>query len=195
MSDDRRLGPLPVLALVCAGATAATITARSMKSASVPTAIATNPRVGVSLPAASATAPPVATAGPEPTVTTGTLPTAPGSPSTAATTTAPPPSKAATPPRAPVVGSWPRRRAGYTVILQSLPESSGREAAVARARRAHAAGVTGIGVLLSSEFSTLRGGYWVVFAGDFASSGAAQAAAAGDRARGFSGAYPARISP
>jgi hypothetical protein len=194
MSDDRRLGPLPVLALVCAGATAATIAARSTKSASLPTAVATNPRVSVSLPAAS-TAAPVTTAGPQPTLTTGTLPTAPGPPSTATLTTAPPTTEPVASPHAPLLGSWPRRHAGYTVILQSLPESSGREAAVARARVARAAGIADVGVLLSSDFSTLRGGYWVVFAGDFGSSGAAEAAAAGDRARGFGGAYPARISP
>jgi hypothetical protein len=184
-----------LLALVSAGATAATIAARTTRDASAPsTTVATSPHVGVSLPARPTTTRRAATtSGPRPTVTTGTLPVAPGPPSTAATT-APPRTTTHRRPREPAVRSWPRGHAGYTVVLQSLPEGDGRGAALAQAHRALRAGVTGVGVLLSSEHASLRPGYWVVFAGDFASPGAGQAAAARARARGYTGAYPARIS-
>jgi hypothetical protein len=187
MSDDRRgswrgrLRPAFLLALVAAGATAATVVARTTRSPSVPTAVATSPDAHVSVPAPS-------TAGP--TVTTGTLPVAPGPPSTPATTVAPPKH-----PAAGGVRAWPAGRSGYTVVLGSLPESAGRPAAVAQARAALRAGIANVGVLLSSRYSSLRAGYWVVYAGELYSSGAAQAAAAAGRARGYPEAYPARVAP
>ncbi len=93
------------------------------------------------------------------------------------------------------VRSWPRGKDGYTVVLVSLPEAAGRGAAVARAREAARAGVGDVGVLLSSRHSTLRAGYWVVFAGAFSTEAAAQAALAAVRSHGYPGAYPARVAP
>lgn len=98
-------------------------------------------------------------------------------------------------PRTAAIRSWPSGHRGYTVVLQSLPESLGRAAAVARAEQARRAGVAAVGVLRSCDFSSLRAGYWVVFAGDFATSEQAQSAAGADRARGSAGAYPAAVTP
>ncbi len=193
MRDDRRFVPLLALALVCAGAAAATVAAKTTGGSATTTLVATNPHVSVSLPATS-TAAPTTTTGPAPTVTTGTLPVAPGPPSTAATTTAPPPPPPPRP-RTAAIRSWPSGHRGYTVVLQSLPESLGRAAAVARAEQARRAGVAAVGVLRSGDFSSLRAGYWVVFAGDFATSEQAQSAAGADRARGSAGAYPAAVTP
>ena len=199
-----RLWPVLFLALVSAGATAATIAAHTTKKSAASTTVATSPHVSVTLPTTATTTAPAqpttTSAGPQPTVTTGTLPVAPGPPSTAAATTAPPPTTTAAPttttapPAAPAIGSWPSGRSGYTVVLQSLPASEGRDAALAQAHHALAAGLADVGVLLSSDFSSLRAGYWVIYAGEFSSSGAAQSAASSDRGHGFSGAYPARIA-
>ena len=126
-----------------------------------------------------------------PTITTGTLPVAPGPPSTAVPT-APPPAAGA--PAGSIV-SWPRKRPGYTVILQSIPQADGRGAAVAEAGRAIASGLAEVGILLSSSYSSLRAGYWVVFTGIDATAAQAEAAIAGAHAHGFGGAYPARVAP
>ncbi len=196
--NHRGWWPVILLALVSAGATAATVAAHATRKSTPSTTVATSPHVSVSLPTTSTTAPATTTttAGPQPTVTTGTLPVAPGPPSTPVTTTAPPPpattTTTATPP---AIGSWPSGRSGYTVVLQSYPESEGRGAALAQAAHARQAGIQDVGVLRSGDFSTLRAGYWVVFAGEFSSAGLAQSAAAEDHGRGYPGAYPARVSP
>ena len=62
---------------------------------------------------------------------------------------------------------WPPGQTGYTVVLASLPESSGRAAAVSAGQKASEAGVTDVGVLNSSDYSSLHPGYWVVFSGIF----------------------------
>jgi hypothetical protein len=61
-------------------------------------------------------------------------------------------------------------------VLVSTPESSGRAAATREAQEALAAGLTDVGVLNSSEFSSLHPGYVVVFSGTFNSQGEASAA-------------------
>jgi hypothetical protein len=60
---------------------------------------------------------------------------------------------------------WPAGQTGYTVVLASLPESAGRGPAVRAGQRASEAGLTDVGVLNSSEYSSLHPGYWVVFSG------------------------------
>ena len=52
-------------------------------------------------------------------------------------------------------------------MLSSVPQSAGRAGAVREARKAIAAGLTDVGVLNSSEFSSLHSGYFVVFSGIF----------------------------
>jgi hypothetical protein len=50
-------------------------------------------------------------------------------------------------------------------VLVSLPESGGRAGAQSAARKAIADGLTDVGVLNSSEYSSLHPGYFVVFSG------------------------------
>jgi hypothetical protein len=71
---------------------------------------------------------------------------------------------------------WPQGQNGWTIVLVSTPESSGREAATREAQEALAAGLTDVGVLDSSEFSSLHPGYFVVFSGTFNSQSEASAA-------------------
>jgi len=126
--------------------------------------------------------------------TTSTLtapePTAPA-PTTAPATTAPPPT---TTPRPPLTLAWPRDRRGWTIVLLSVPQSNGREAADARASEARSSGIPDVGVLNSSRFASLHPGYYVVFSGIFDSQ--AEATSALPRARSaFPLAYQRQIVP
>lgn len=118
-------------------------------------------------------------AAPPPTITTGPLPTAPGTKKT-------PP----TPP-----GAWPAATSGYTNILASIPVSAGIAVAQARARAARAAGLPRVGVLDSSRYPSLHGGYYVVFSGVYPTATQAAEAIAQPHARGFTDAYEARVTP
>lgn len=90
--------------------------------------------------------------------------------------------------------SWPAGTGGYTTVLQSVPRTSGRAAAVAFARRALSAGLPQVGYLKSSRFTSLHPGYYVVFSGIFDSAGAAQANAATASSKGFPDAYARKIT-
>ena len=115
----------------------------------------------------------------------GTEPTAPP-PTTAPTTaTAPPPQ----PPPRPGLVSWPAGRNGHTVVLLSLPVSGGRAPALASARKALESGLPQVGVLESSNYSSLHAGYFVVFSGIYDSAARANAAAERAASRGYRGAY------
>lgn len=185
----RYLPPL-VLALVAVGGTAVALGARDARNRSAPQLVGP----GSTEVASTSLVTPTTTSVPQPTISTGTLPVAPGAPSTTIRTT-PLPTTSSTPPAPSGVASWPRGRAGWTVILESLAESSGREAALARAHAAQRAGVADVGLLLSSDYATLRAGYWVVFAGVYASQAAVQAALGSAREHGYAGAYPGRVAP
>jgi hypothetical protein len=121
---------------------------------------------------------------PEPTVNTASLPTPPGAPSTKTPTT---PSPAA-------ILQWPTGKTGYTVVLESVPTSSGRALALDRARRARATGLQEVGVLASSNYSSLHPGYYVVFAGIYGSGSQASAAVSGARSKGFRDAYQTQVT-
>ena len=72
------------------------------------------------------------------------------------------------PPPPPVteeVIEWPAGQNGWTIVLASIPESSGRSVAQREANEAIAAGLTEVGVLDSSQYSSLHPGYFVVFTG------------------------------
>lgn len=97
--------------------------------------------------------------------TTTTLPT-----TTQATTTAPTTTTTGT------LTSWPAGKDGYTVVLRSVPKSEGRETAEAEARRAINKGLPQVGVLDSSDYSSLNPGYWVVFSGIYDTKTQAQSA-------------------
>jgi hypothetical protein len=89
---------------------------------------------------------------------------------------------------------WPSGRSGFTVVLESLPTSSGRSLALERARAASRAGLAQVGVLDSSRYSSLHPGYFVVFSGVYGSLGQAQAAQATAAAKGFRLAYAREIT-
>ena len=82
-------------------------------------------------------------------------------------------------------GGWPSAKAGWTVVLESIPESSGQAAAHAVATRAAKAGAPATGTLVSSEYGSLRPGFYVVYSGVYASAAAAQSAR-----RALAAAYP-----
>jgi SPOR domain len=92
-------------------------------------------------------------------------------------------------------GTWPAGQPGYTVILASVAEAQGRAEADSAAQRATAAGLPQVGVLRSSEFPSLRPGWWVVYSGVYGTDAEARAALPQAQAAGFPSAYPRRVAP
>ncbi|MFL5909523.1 MAG: hypothetical protein ACJ768_02985 [Gaiellaceae bacterium] len=171
-------------------AVVATAVSAATTSGSGTTVVATQPNVTLGTgthgsPGATAPQSTLPSA-PKPTVTTGPLPKAPGAASTPSVTT----------PGAGTAGLavWPAQGTAYTDVLESVPLSSGRPIAVARARAAKAAGLPKAGVLVSADYTSLHPGYYVVFSGVFSTPAAATAALATVHARGFTGAYVARVT-
>jgi hypothetical protein len=124
------------------------------------------------------------TAAPAPTVPTATTETA-----TTTTETTPRPDA-----RRKRLIAWPRGRSGWTLVLASLPTSSGRPRAAAQGRRALEAGLQDVGILASSRFSSLHPGYYVVFSGVYRTLGEAQDAASRAADQGFGNSYARRIT-
>ncbi len=120
---------------------------------------------------------------PETTVSTPTTPT-----STRAT---PPPP----PPPALSLKAWPAGESGWTVVLQSLPTTNGRAFALAQARAALHGGVEDVGILDSSQYSSLHPGYYVLFSGVYTSFEDADTGVTGVRSHGYPRAYVRRITP
>jgi hypothetical protein len=85
------------------------------------------------------------------------------------------------------VPSWPAGKKAYTVILKSLDKNTHTQ----QQAEAYAASLPGItaGVLDSSQFSSLRPGWWAVWSGQYDTSGPAINAATAARAQGHVGAY------
>jgi hypothetical protein len=84
----------------------------------------------------------------QPQTATVTLPAVPTSTGPPVTPTAPPPATTtARPPGS--LTAWPAGKSGFTVVLESLPLSSGRGLAFARAHAAARAGLPQVGVLVS----------------------------------------------
>jgi hypothetical protein len=90
---------------------------------------------------------------------------------------------------------WPRNRSAWTLVLASLPTSSGRKAAMAKARQALDADLGQVGVLDSARYSSLHPGYYVVFSGIYDSLGDAQDAVSEAADAGYENAYARRITP
>jgi hypothetical protein len=176
--------PVLLFLVLTVVSTAAAVAAGSSRRHAATTIVATKPHVTVGPGTTRATVPTVTQA---PTLTQGTLPRAPGSPSTnGVTTPAPGPNGVAT---------WPEGKSGYTDVLESLPLAVGRAGALARARTASRAGLPAVGVLVSSTYSSLHPGYYVVFSGIYDSQSQASAALAAAHAHGFPDAYQARVTP
>jgi hypothetical protein len=124
---------------------------------------------------------------PLPTVDTSTLPTAPEPTSTNAKPRPKPPAAGRTP--------WPAGRTGWTVVLESLPATStGQTSAQKRATRAAQDGLPEVGILVSSRYSTLHPGYFVIFSGIYDSRSEAESTLRAASGAGFSAAYVRQIS-
>ncbi len=139
---------------------------------------------------ASVTLGPATTSGVTPTITTGTLPTAP-EPTVPETTPKPRPKPKPAPGG---ILAWPAGKTGYTVVLESVPTSTGRAFAVDRAKRARSAGLPQVGVLDSSNYSSFHPGYYVVFSGVYGSAGQAASAVSTARSHGFRDAYQKQVT-
>jgi hypothetical protein len=90
--------------------------------------------------------------------------------------------------------SWPSGRDGYTVVLKSTRTSDGRSEAEAAAQRAINAGLPQVGVLNSSDYSSLNSGYYVTFTGIYNSQNEAEGALPRARQAGFPLAYVRRVA-
>jgi hypothetical protein len=178
------VGALIALLLVAlAGAAAAIALSGDDES---PRVVTTTQAAGLPTVPTQTTVPGLPTETIVPTTTGVTIPTLTNEP--------PPPP----PPPPPVEGSlttWPAGKNGYTVVLTSVPVSQGRDEATDDARRALRAGVTGVGVLESSDFSSLRSGFYVAFAGVHDTLDEATTALPGVRGKGFPLAYVREIQP
>lgn len=97
--------------------------------------------------------------------------------------------------RATGVMSWPAGDHGYTIVLASVVKSRGESAAEAEARDAVDAGLPDVGVLDSDDYSSLRGGYWVVFTGVYDAKREAEARRAAARSAGYRLAYVREVRP
>ena len=120
--------------------------------------------------------------------TTAPLPTTP-------TTTQQPPLPPPPPTPARRLTTWPAGQTGWTVVLQSLPTANGRAFALAQARAAIHSGLGAVGILDSSQYSSLHPGYYVLFSGIYHSAGPANAGVTAAQAHGYPRAYPRRITP
>jgi hypothetical protein len=89
---------------------------------------------------------------------------------------------------------WPSSASGWTIVLVSVPKAKGRDKAVAVAQQARVKGLRGVGVIDSSQFASLRPGYWMTFAGRYPSE--AEATGSLRRARvAVKGARVQRVEP
>jgi hypothetical protein len=96
--------------------------------------------------------------------------------------------------RPPRGGPWPARGDAYTVVLASVSVRTGRAAAERRAQEMRARGLRRVGILVSSEFRSLRPGYFVVYSGVYETRRAAQRALARARAKAGRTAYSLRVA-
>jgi hypothetical protein len=90
--------------------------------------------------------------------------------------------------------TWPPSKDGFTVVLKSVPTSNGRSQAEAAANKARTNGLSQVGILNSSDFSSLNPGYYVTFTGIYDTQSQANAALPNARSRGFPTAYVREVS-
>jgi hypothetical protein len=89
--------------------------------------------------------------------------------------------------------TWPTSKDGYTVVLKSVPTRSGRGPAETAASKAKSDGLPQVGILNSSDFSSLNPGYYVTFSGIYDNQSQANAALPAARSS-FSTAYVREVS-
>jgi len=82
----------------------------------------------------------------------------------------------------------------YTIVLASIPISSGKNGARQKALEALNAGLGDVGVLKSSDYSSLHPGYYVVFSGVFDDQSAALRRRPAARKAGFDSAFVKRVA-
>jgi hypothetical protein len=121
-----------------------------------------------------------------------TLPSAPEPGSGATTEAAAPPSSFGSQPNGRLI--WPLAVDGWTIVLVSYPSTRGPAAPLATAKRAAGLGMPEVGVLDSSDFSSLHPGYSIVFSGVYTSRADAETALTSARATGFGSAYTRQIA-
>jgi hypothetical protein len=90
--------------------------------------------------------------------------------------------------------TWPANKDGFTVVLKSVPTSHGRSQAEADADRARDNGLPEVGILNSSDYSSLNPGYYVTFSGIYDTQSQAEAALPNARSKGFPTAYTREVS-
>ncbi len=101
---------------------------------------------------------------------------------------------ATAPSEASFTGDWPSGTSGYTVQLQTLPQSGTTVSAVEAAKSAASAkGAKAVGALKSEEFSSLTAGSYVIYSGVDHTKAEAEKALGGLR-KSFSGAKVVRVS-
>lgn len=90
--------------------------------------------------------------------------------------------------------TWPGPPA-YTIVLASLPVSGGKTVARQKALDALHSGLgPDVGVLASSDYSSLHPGYYVVFSGVYGSQSEAQKHVSAAHRAGFNTPYPKRVA-
>ena len=90
--------------------------------------------------------------------------------------------------------TWPPNKDGFTVVLKSVPTSNGRSQAEAAADKARTNGLSQVGILNSTDFSSLNPGYYVTFTGIYNTESQANAALRNARSKGFPTAYVREVS-
>jgi hypothetical protein len=90
--------------------------------------------------------------------------------------------------------TWPMSKDGFTVVLKSVPTSNGRSQAEAAADKARTNGLSQVGILNSTDFSSLNPGYYVTFTGIYDKESQASAALPNARSKGFPTAYVREVS-
>jgi hypothetical protein len=123
-----------------------------------------------------------------------TTPTLPTTSTTMTTTTTQSTTTGGTTTTGNTVISWPDDTDGYTIVLKSTPTSQGRGPADSAAQQAINAGLRQVGVLNSSEYSSLNPGFYVTFTGVYTTQSQAEGALANARSKGFPTAYVRRVA-
>lgn len=133
------------------------------------------------LPSATASPDPNATVSPEPSATVSPDPNATASPEASPTE----------PPNVASGSTFPDWSGtdGYTVIIESSKTREGAETVAQAAQGSH----SDVGILTSSEHSSLNGGYYVVFVGEYTSKSQAEDALGGIKSD-YPDAYVRKVS-
>ena len=90
--------------------------------------------------------------------------------------------------------SWPPSKDGFTVVLKSVETSKGRSQSESAADKARTNGLPEVGILNSTDYSSMNPGYYVTFTGIYDTESQAQAALPNARSKGFPTAYVREVS-